>query len=130
MMMTKRFLVAALGLFFCLTPTLGQAALAAGDRSAFDETDRDGDGSIDHEEYRLRMVETFYFLDENGDGYLVIKEIPGISEDDITDADENGDRRFDMNEFLVIRFLGFTAADSNGDGALGRGEVDAMDARQ
>ena len=130
MMMTKRIFIAALGLFFCLAPILGQATLAAGDRSAFDETDRDGDGSIDHEEYRLRMVETFYFLDENGDGYLVIKEVPGISEKDFADADENGDRRFDMNEFLVIRFLGFTAADSNGDGALGRGEVDAMDARQ
>jgi len=130
MMMTKRFLVAAFGLFICLAPILGQAALAAGDRSAFDETDRDGDGSIDHEEYRLRMVETFYFLDENGDGYLVIREVPGTSEKDFSDADENGDRRFDMNEFLVIRFLGFTAADSNGDGALGRAEVDAMDARQ
>jgi len=130
MMMTKRIFVAALGIFFCSALILGQAALAAGDRSAFDETDRDGDGSIDHEEYRLRMVETFYFLDENGDGYLVIREVPGISEKDLAGADENGDRRFDMNEFLVIRFLGFTAADSNGDGALSRGEVDAMDARQ
>ncbi len=129
-MMMQRFLFAALGLFLCSALILGQAALAAGDRSAFDETDRDGDGTIDHEEYRLRMVETFYFLDENGDGYLVIKEIPGISEKDIADADENGDRRFDMNEFLVIRFLGFTAADRNNDGALDRGEVDAMDARQ
>ena len=130
MMMTERFLVAAFGLFICLAPILGQAALAAGERSAFDETDRDGDGSIDHEEYRLRMVETFYFLDENGDGFLVLKEMPGITEKDIADADENGDRRFDMNEFLVIRFLGFTAADRNSDGGLDRGEVDAMDARQ
>ena len=109
---------------------IADIALQSSDRSAFDETDSDGDGTIDHEEYRLRMVETFYFLDKNGDGYLVTKEIPGVSEKDIADADENGDRRFDMNEFLVIRFLGFTAADRNSDGALDRGEVDAMDARQ
>ena len=129
-MMMQRFLFATLGLFLCSALIIDQAALAAGDRSAFDEPDSDGDGTIDHEEYRLRMVETFYFLDENGDGYLAIKEIPGISENDITDADATGDRRFDMNEFLVIRFLGFTAADRNSDGALDRGEVDAMDARQ
>lgn len=129
-MMMQRILFAALGLFFCSILILGQAALAAGDRSAFDETDRDGDGTIDHEEYRLRMVETFYFLDGNGDGFLVIGETSGISEKDFAATDENDDRRFDMNEFLVIRFLGFTAADSNGDGALGRAEVDAMDARQ
>ena len=129
-MMMQRILFSALGLFFCSILILGQAALAAGDRSAFDETDRDGDGTIDHEEYRLRMVETFYFLDGNGDGFLVIGETSGISEKDFAATDENDDRRFDMNEFLVIRFLGFTAADSNGDGALGRAEVDAMDARQ
>ena len=129
-MMMQRFLFAALGLFLCSALILGQAALAADDRSAFDETDSDGDGTIDHEEYRLRMVETFYFLDENGDGYLVIKEIPGITEKDITVADENGDRRLDMNEFLVIRFLGVTAAERNSEGAWDRGEVDAMDARR
>ena len=128
--MIQRFLFAALGFFYFLTLVLGQAALAAGDQSGFDETDRDGDGTIDHEEFRLRMVETFYFLDENGDGYLVIIEIPGISEKDFAGADESGDRRLDMNEYLVIRFLGFTAADSNSDGGLNRDEVDAMDARQ
>ena len=129
-MIMQRILFAALGIFFCSALIFGQPTFAAGDRSAFDETDKDGDGTIDHEEYRLRMVETFYFFDENGDGYLVIREASGITEKDFSDADENGDRRFDMNEFLVIRFLGFTAADSNGDGALDRGEVDAMDAQQ
>ena len=128
-MTMQRFLFAALGIFFCSALILSQAALAAGDQSAFDETDKDGDGTIDHEEFRLRMVETFYFLDENGDGFLVIMEVPGTSENDFAKADENGDRRFDMNEYLVIRFLGFTAADSNGDGGLDRGEVDAMNAR-
>ena len=128
-MMMQRFLFAALGIFFFSALILGQAALAAGDQSAFDETDKDGDGTIDHEEFRLRMVETFYFLDENGDGFLVIKEVPGTSENDFAKADESGDRRFDLNEYLVTRFLGFTAADSNGDGGLDRGEVDAMNAR-
>lgn len=119
-----------LAALLCLAPGAGQGLLAAGGQSAFNESDQDGNGTLDHEEFRHRMVETFYLLDKNGDGHLTMNEISGAPKKDFTAADRNGDRRLAMKEFLVIRFLGFKSADRNGDGVLSQAEVKAVEARQ
>jgi len=116
--------------FFLVMPGAGQALLAAGAQSDFAASDRDGNGSLDSEEFRDRMVETFYLLDKNGDGHLTIDELPAGSREDFNAADHNGDGRLVMKEFLIIHFFSFRAADTNGDGVLSSAEVRAAEARQ
>ena len=101
--MISAVLLAAL---FLAMPGAGTAALAAGGQSDFAASDRDGNGTLDSEEFRDRMVETFYLLDKNGDGHLTMDELPAASHQD------------------------FAAADKNGDGVLSRAEVKAAEARQ
>lgn len=116
--------------FFWVAPGAGQALLAAGGQSGFAASDRDGNGTLDSEEFRDRMVETFYLMDKNGDGHLTMNELPAASRKDFAAADQNGDGRLVLKEFLVIHFFSFRAADTNGDGVLSPAEVSAAEARQ
>ena len=123
--MTRRLRTIAWLMVFLGLASLPGAASAASE--SFKLADRNEDGVIDQEEYRLRMVETFYLYDADRNALLVIAEIPGTSAEDFAAADKNGDGGLDMGEFLVIRFHGFHAADGNGDGVLSPKEVEAMD---
>lgn len=116
--------------FILVMPGAGQALLAAGGQSDFAASDRDGNGSLDSEEFRDRMVETFYLLDNNGDGQLTMDELPAASRQGFNAADQNADNRLVMKEFLIIHFFSFRAADTNGDGVLSPAEVKAAEARQ
>src|SRR5262245_54790539 len=40
-------------------------------RQQFQETDRNGDGRIDREEFHRRSVDLFYFLEKDRKGYLM-----------------------------------------------------------
>ncbi len=119
-----------LAAFLWAAPGSGQALLAAGGQSDFAASDRDGNGTLDSEEFRDRMVETFYLMDKNGDGHLTMDELPAASRQDFAAADKNGDGRLVLTEFLIIHFFSFRAADTNGDGVLSPAEVRAAEARQ
>ena len=121
---------ALLAAFFMVMPGAGNLAMAAGAQSDFAASDRDGNGTLDSEEFRDRMVETFYLLDRNGDGHLTMEELPAGSREGFDAADKNGDGRLVMKEFLIVHFFSFRAADTNGDGVLSRAEVKAAEARQ
>ena len=91
---------------------------------AFQETDRNGDGRIDREEFHRRTVEVFYFLDVNRDGYLVISEIAVIQTEAFRAADRDGDGKLSLQEYLNARFKDFSAMDANGDGAITKDELE------
>jgi Ca2+-binding EF-hand superfamily protein len=91
---------------------------------AFQETDRNGDGKIDREEFHQRTVEVFYFLDTNRDGYLVVGEIAVVSVELFRSADRDGDGKLSLQEYLNARFKDFEAMDANGDGVITREELE------
>jgi Ca2+-binding EF-hand superfamily protein len=93
-------------------------------RQQFQETDRNGDGKIDREEFHRRSVELFYFLDKDRKGYLVLAAIRGLSADDFKAANRRSDGKHTLEEFLNARFRHFDLADSNGDGVLTLQEVE------
>ena len=99
-------------------------------RQQFQETDQNGDGKIDRDEFYRRSVDLFYFLDKNRKGYLVIIDIRGMSPEDFKAADRNGDGKLTLDEFENGRFRAFEAADTNGDGVLTFEEVEAYVNRQ
>ena len=93
-------------------------------RGAFAETDRNGDGVIDHEEYQERLVEVFYFADANKDGTLDAVELKAlVFPDDFRTDDRNADGRVSLREFLRVRFHDYDAADTDHDGVLTVEEV-------
>lgn len=89
----------------------------------FARVDADGDGKIDHEEFRSHMANTFYRADRNRSGALEGDELKVLNTDRIPDADRNGDGRLDMKEFLNSTSADFRAADKNRDNVLGPEEL-------
>jgi len=92
--------------------------------SAFQETDRNGDGRIDREEFHRHAVEVFYFLDANRGGYLVVGEVAVIPIEAFRAADRDGDGKLSLQEYLNARFKDFDAMDANGDGVVTREELE------
>jgi EF hand len=93
-------------------------------RQQFQETDRNGDGKIDREEFHRRSVELFYFLDKDRKGYLVLVDIKGLTPEDFKAANRKGDGKLTLEEFLNARFRHFDLADTNADGVLTLEEVE------
>lgn len=94
------------------------------DGSGFEYADADGDGTIDYEEFRAHMVDTFYRADPNRDGELADGELDVLNASRIPDADEDGDGRLDLKEFLNATGIDFHAADGDRDYQLDPEEVD------
>jgi Ca2+-binding EF-hand superfamily protein len=98
-------------------------------RQQFQETDRNGDGKIDREEFHRRSVELFYFLDRDRKGYLVLVDIKGLTPEDFKAANRKADGKLTLDEFLNARFRHFDLADTNGDGVLTLEEIEVYVSR-
>jgi Ca2+-binding EF-hand superfamily protein len=93
-------------------------------RAAFAETDKNGDGRIDHEEFYERLVDVFFSSDTDKDGYLSPEEYRQLPfSREFKNADANGDGRVSLPEFVRARFRQFEAADTDHDGVLSLDEV-------
>ena len=96
-------------------------------RAAFRETDKNGDGQIDRQEFADRIIDVFYIADSNKDGVLVVEEYARLPYSGaFKSADSTGDGRLSMHEFERIRFSQFDEADTNRDGTLSVNEVVAV----
>ena len=101
-------------------------------QAAFKQTDENGDGRIDREEFHHRMVEIFFHGDRDKDGYMTQEELAGAVEfpKDFEGADRNGDGRISLYEFVQVRFATFDEVDTDHDGLLSVEEVvDAFEVR-
>jgi len=99
-------------------------------RQQFQETDRNGDGRIDREEFHRRSAELFYFLDKDRKSYLMIGDIKGLAVEDFKAVDRQGDGKLTLEEFINARFRNFDAADTNSDGVLTIAEIEVYVNRQ
>jgi hypothetical protein len=109
-----------------------EPALGEGDpRAAFADTDRNGDGRVDPEEFNARMIETFFFADKDKDGYLVVAEyaVLGLAPEDFQRGDANRDGRLGLYEFLDTMDEVFDRADANSDGTLSLEEVESQSSK-
>jgi Ca2+-binding EF-hand superfamily protein len=118
-------LIAAVGLALTGPFALaGETARNYDPRAAFAEADLNHDGSVDHEEFQVRIVEIFYSADRNKDGFLDAEELKQLTfPDDFTADDKDEDGRVSLREFLRVRFREYDAADGDHDGVLSLEEV-------
>jgi len=100
-------------------------------RQAFEHADLDNDGDVDIEEFRGRKIEIFVLLDENGDGFIVLSEVPVEHQDKFPKADEDNDERVDLHEYLVFVMPAFWQEyDLNKNNVLTLDEVEAAAAQK
>ena len=92
-------------------------------RTAFEETDLNHDGFIDHAELQDRLVDIFYRADTNRDGVLQVEEMKQLVFPQDFEADRDHDTRVTLREFLRVRFLDYDRADTDRDGELSLDEV-------
>ena len=91
---------------------------------AFAESDTDGNGSVNREEYFRRMADMFYHADADRDGQLNRSEVAGIEEEMVFDpADSNNDGILSMPEYIDQRFETFHDVDGDSNGLLSAQEV-------
>jgi hypothetical protein len=91
---------------------------------AFSETDADGNGRVNREEYYRRMADMYYHADRDRNGQLNRSEVASIEEEMVFDpADTNGDGTLTMPEYIDQRFDTFHDVDVDSDGMLTREEV-------
>jgi Ca2+-binding EF-hand superfamily protein len=95
-------------------------------QQAFENADTDNDGNVDVEEFRRRKIEIFVLMDANGDGFIVVTEVPEEHKDKFDKVDENKDERVNLNEYLVFVMPAFWLEhDTNKDSVLTIDEVEA-----
>jgi Ca2+-binding EF-hand superfamily protein len=95
-------------------------------RQAFENADTDNDGNVDVEEFRRRKIEIFVIMDANGDGFIVVAEVPEDHKSKFDKVDENRDGRATLNEYLVYVMPAYwTEHDTNKDNVLTIDEVEA-----
>ena len=127
--MSKK-LVAWLSAMVIAVAMLGGVSLAHAEKitpqQAFENADTDNDGDVDVEEFRRRKIEIFVLLDANGDGFIVVTEVPEDHKSKFDKVDENKDGRVNLHEYLVFVMPAFWMEyDTNKDNVLTIDEVEA-----
>jgi Ca2+-binding EF-hand superfamily protein len=109
---------------------LAGSGLAPLSASADEETvkhhilaDTDENGYVDRGEYYYRMVQIFYFSDDDRDGTLTIIEIGRVDPEDFAVADTDGDEKLDLHEYTEARDPEFEELDQDSDGRITRQEA-------
>jgi Ca2+-binding EF-hand superfamily protein len=92
-------------------------------QTMFDQADRDGNGTIDYEEFREHMNDVFYHADDNRDGVLAGDELDIMNKARIPASDSNGDSELELREFLNSTGADFHSADKNRDNLISEDEL-------
>jgi Ca2+-binding EF-hand superfamily protein len=102
-----------------------QGAPAENDpRAAFAASDENQDGRIDHEEFHHRIVQMFYFADDDRDGHITQGQMNAFDEASMfANGDSNSDSKLSLYEFVNFRFRNFREADTDTNGTLSVDEV-------
>jgi Ca2+-binding EF-hand superfamily protein len=123
--MQRRARILFASLVLAAVPGLADSPKAHDPEAAFAETDENGDGRVDREEFHHRVVEIFFHGDRDKDGYMTPEELTAAVEfpKDFEGKDRNGDGRISLYEFIQVRFATFDEVDTDQDGTLSMDEV-------
>jgi Ca2+-binding EF-hand superfamily protein len=126
--------IGVMGLRLALGISCGLLALTAeagkpGSMDAFDTADLDGDGVVTDEEYRLFVVEQFYFSDTNRDGTVSDSDAHQWAQAPMQAADEDGSNSVSLREMVNASRRDFVVIDQDSNNVLTREEVEAYESQ-
>lgn len=110
------------------------AAGAATQDSQFAGADKNNDGIITRDEFKLARAARFDTMDLDKDGFLSREELVAaapnfrarmMATSSFPSFDKNGDGRVSRDEFTSAPTPGFDYADANGDGVISASEAAA-----
>jgi len=105
-------------------------------RQIFSEADLNRDGFVSLDEFHKDVIKSFRSLDFDGDGFITLSELEGLSGPEqakvlrrmIRRADTDGDGKLSFREVVVARMKYFDEADTNRDDQISLEEALAFDA--
>ena len=105
-------------------------------RQIFSEADTNRDGFVSLDEFHKDVVKSFRSLDFDGDGFITLSELEGLSGPEqakvlrrlMRRVDTDGDGKLSFREVVVARMKYFDEADTNRDDQISLEEALAFDA--
>lgn len=124
-MIRSGILAVVAGLALAAPVAVAQQAYDA--KAAFTETDKNGDGAIEIDEFHERLVDIFFLGDADRDGFFTEAEFVQVVviKEDFAQVDANKDGKVSKREFVAARLPMFLTIDTDDDGALSLTEVTA-----
>ncbi len=126
--LTSVCLMAALAGMLAMAPPAHTSETNA--RTVMGSCDKNADQRIDREEYHSYVSESFYFIDQDKDGHLVLEEIAhhvqAMDRDRATRADKDNDGRLSIYEFWSALHKDFENADLDDDSTLDMDELKVL----
>lgn len=123
--LTSSCIIAALAAMLAMVPPAHTSETNA--RTVMGSCDKNADQRIDREEYHSYVSESFYFVDQDKDGHLVLEEIEhhiqAMDRDRAASADKDSDGRLSIYEFWSALHKDFDNADLNDDSTLDMAEL-------